>query len=102
MSAGTSSVMTMNHLDRTRSRYSRLATTKILLTMARHPGFYAVRADALNEDLVQRRLHELETLDAGASFDEPAQQQLRIGAGGQLDLEEAIVLVELLHEAAVA
>ena len=29
MSAGTSSVMTMNHLERTRSRYSRLATTRI-------------------------------------------------------------------------
>src|SRR5512143_2826987 len=102
MSTGTSSVIAMNHRERTRSRYSRLATTKILLSMARHPGFDAARADALYENLMQRRLHQLESLDARARVDQAAKQRLRIGAGRHLDLEESVVLVEFLDERCVA
>ncbi|MND04626.1 hypothetical protein D3C83_249860 [compost metagenome] len=52
MSAGISSVMMTNHLLRTRSMNSRLMTTKSL-SMARHPLFDVLSADALDEDLVQ-------------------------------------------------
>src|SRR5262249_48286256 len=54
--AGTRSVITMNQRDRTRSVYSRFATTNILarLPMAGHPCFDAGGADALEENLVQR------------------------------------------------
>src|ERR1700749_3734795 len=100
ISAGTASVMTRNHRERTRSRYSRLATTKSL-PMAGHPLLDARGADALQEDLVQRRLHELESFDAGARFDQPAQQHLRIGVGGELELEEIVGVIHLAHERAV-
>ena len=48
---GPSTVAMMNHFERTRSRYSRLKTTKVL-PMAAHPRFDAARADALQEDLM--------------------------------------------------
>src|SRR5947207_1814572 len=102
MSTGTSKVIAMNHRDRTRSKYSRLATTKIFLSMTRHPGFYGARADALNEHLMERRLHQLESLDARSGVHEPPEQRLRIRVGRQLDLVESIVFVEALHETRIA
>ena len=68
---------TMNQRERTRSRYSRLATMKNFLSMAGHPRFDARGADALEEDLMERRLHQLEALDVRAGVDQPAQQHLR-------------------------
>ena len=53
-------VVKMNYFDRTRSRYSRLITTQSL-SMACHPHFDAGGADFLEENLVQRRLHEFES-----------------------------------------
>src|SRR5688572_5474244 len=50
---GPSSVAMTNHFDRTRSRYSRLKTTNVLLAMAGHSLLDALRADPLQEDLVQ-------------------------------------------------
>ncbi len=64
-STGPKIVVKMNHLLRTRSRYSRLMTTQSL-SMACHPHFDAGGADFVEEDLVQRRLHEFESLDPGA------------------------------------
>ena len=46
-------VITTNQRDRTRSRYSRLATMKIFLSMARHPRLDARGADTLEEDLME-------------------------------------------------
>ena len=53
INAGTASVITMNQRDRTRSRYSRLATMKIFLSMAGHPCLDARGADTLEEDLME-------------------------------------------------
>ena len=67
---GAERVLKMNHFERTRSRYSRLMTTKSL-SMAGHPRLDARGADRVEEDLVERRLHELEALDDRAGVDEP-------------------------------
>src|SRR6185437_10724152 len=95
---GTSSVATMKERERTRSRYSRLATIRILLAMAGHPRFDAGHADALDEDLVERRLHELEPLDPRAGGDQPVQQRLRVGLRCELQLEVVVRVVDLVHE----
>src|SRR5579885_2161928 len=102
INTGTSSVMMRNDFDRTRSKYSRFATTIILLAMSGQPRFDAGGADTLEEDLMQRGLHELEALDARARVDEPAQQDLRVRVRRELDLEIVVVVVELRHELRVA
>src|SRR4051794_20858375 len=97
MSAGISSVMMTNHLERTRSMNSRLMTTNSL-SMAGHPLFDALGADALNEDLVERRLNQLEALDDGTGLDETLEDFLRIGAGNELQFEKPILIVDLGDE----
>src|SRR6185437_6828670 len=97
MITGTSSVTTMNQRERTRSRYSRFATTKNL-SMAGHPRFDAGHADALNEYLMERRLHQLEALDQRAGIDQPVQQRLRIGLRCELQLEVVVSIVDFVHE----
>src|SRR5690242_7628729 len=62
MIAGMSSVMMTNQRLRTRSMNSRLMTT-MSLSMAGHSFFNAVSTDALDEDLVEAGLNELEPLD---------------------------------------
>src|SRR5512146_1889575 len=99
---GTSRVTATNQRERTRSMYSRLVTMNIFLSMAGHPRFDATRADALQEDFMERRLHQLEPLDVGAGIDQPAEQELRVGARRQLDLEKVRVVVEPVDERPVA
>src|SRR4051812_5979584 len=94
INAGIASVLMMNQRERTRSRYSRLATTKSL-PMAGHPCLDARRADTLEEDLMQRRLHELEPFYASTGFKKPVQQCLRISVRRELDLEVVVVVVHL-------
>src|SRR5690349_5313666 len=53
ISAGMMSVTITNDFVRTRSRYSRFATTKTFLSIAAHPRLDALRTDALQEDLMQ-------------------------------------------------
>src|SRR5690349_13724434 len=98
MKIGITSVKIRNVRERTRSRYSRLATIRILLAMARHSGLDAARADTLDEDLVQRGLHELELLDVRAGVDQAAEQELRVGVGRQLELEVVVGVVALPNE----
>src|SRR5918999_3147436 len=109
MSAGTSSVPTRNHFERTRSRYSRLMTTQSLSTdgnlrLGAGPCDVAcVRGpDTLEEDLMQRRMNELEALDRGARLDELAQQPLWVGFRRQLDLERPIRVVDAGDERLVS
>src|SRR5438105_4125466 len=49
---GTNSVITTNQRERTRSRYSRFATTQNL-SMTGHPRSDALRADTLDENLME-------------------------------------------------
>src|SRR5262245_28650164 len=102
INAGTASVPMMNQRERTRSRNSRFATMKILLSMARHPRLDASSADALQEDLMERRLHQLEPFDLRAAIDEPTQQNLRIRTWCQLQLEVVVGVIDLLHELVIA
>src|SRR3954471_24046519 len=80
---GPSRVPTRNHLERTRSRYSRLNTTPSLrmLALSTHSLLDASSADFLEEDLVQRRLHELEPLDRSPGLHDAPEELLRLGAG---------------------
>src|SRR3990172_4792384 len=94
-------VVMMNHFVRTRSTYSRLITAQSL-PMAGHPRLDARRADPFEEDLVQRRLHELEALDARARVHETLEQRLGIGAPLKRDLEEAVRVVHALDHPVVA
>src|SRR5689334_24757040 len=98
MKTGINNVKARNVRERTRSRYSRLATMRIFLSMARHPRFDAARADALEEDLVQRGLHELEAFDVRACLDQPSQEKLRVGVRVELELEIVVAVVATPHE----
>src|SRR5437763_4655331 len=101
MNTGTNNVIITNHRERTRSRYSRLATTQNL-SMTGHPRLDAACADAFDENLMKRWENELEALDASARLHESAKELLGIGPGCQLDLEIAVVVVEALDESRVA
>src|SRR4051812_25654205 len=91
---GPSNVPMRNHFDRTRSKYSRWNTTASLrmLTLATHALLDARGADLLEEDLVQRRLHQLEALDRSPGVHHAAQQRLRIGARSKLDFVVAVLV----------
>jgi len=52
MNTGTNSVITTNQRERTRSRYSRFATTQNL-SMTGHPRLDALGADTLDENLME-------------------------------------------------
>src|SRR3954468_22896318 len=93
MNTGMSSVNMRNVRDRTRSRYSRLATMRILLAMARHPRLDAACADSLKKNLVQRGLHQLESLDVRSGVDQPSEKDLCIGVRIELDLEVVVAVV---------
>src|SRR5688572_33102840 len=96
-SSGPKTVAMMNHLVRTRSMYSRLMTAQSL-AMTRHPRLHAFGADLLEENLMQRRLHQLEPLHDGSAAHDRAQQLLRVGAGLELDLEEPVRVVHPLDQ----
>src|SRR5450432_4109901 len=74
---GASAVLSRYHFERTRSRYSRLMIAQSL-AMSAHSRLYARRANRVEEDAVQRGLHELEALDRGAGVDELAEKELRV------------------------
>ena len=59
--SGPRSVAMMNHLVRTRSRYSRRMIA-LSLSMTAHPRFDTGGPDFLEEDGMQGRLHTLESL----------------------------------------
>src|SRR2546423_7643676 len=94
---GPKNVAIRNHFDRTRSRYSRLMTAQSL-PMATHPLFDAGGADFLQEDLMQRRLDQLEPLHGDTRFHDPPEQCLRVGAWRKLDLEEPIGIIRASDE----
>src|SRR5688500_9067634 len=96
-SSGPKTVAMMNHLVRTRSMYSRLMTAQSL-PMARHPRLHALGADFLQEDLMQRRLHQLESLYSCSAADDGAQQLLRVGARLELHLKEPVRVVDALDQ----
>src|SRR4051794_19882167 len=98
---GPKNVAIKNHFDRTRSTYSRLMTAHSL-AMSAHSLFNSGGADLLQEDLMQRRLNHLESLNRRAGVDDSAQQRLRIRAGSQLDLEKSIGVVGALDQRVVA
>ena len=104
--SGPATVATMNQRDRTRSRYSRRKTAQNFLMRAapeqlRWRRVGSVGGHALQEDLVQRRPHELEPLDARACIQQAPEQQLRIGPRRHLDLGNAIRVIGARRKRAV-
>ena len=72
--------------------YSRRITAQSL-AMSGHSLFDAGGPYRVEEDAVQRGLHELEALDARPRRDEPPEERLRIGAGCELHFEGPVGIV---------
>src|SRR5882762_3094866 len=93
---GPSMAITQNDFLRTRSTNSRRMTASTLLTgrsVASH-----LRADQVDEDLVERRLLELEAREPGARRHQPCEHALRVRAGCELELGVLTVIVDSAHE----
>src|SRR5881628_2657769 len=97
---------TQNHLLRTRSTNSRRITAHVLrmggIGFRSHRGARGVWTHQIDEDLIQRRLLELELREPGPGGDQPPQDLLRVCACGELELGVLAVVVHLLHELLVA
>src|SRR5688500_161810 len=87
----------MNARVCTRSRNSRRITAHNL-ALTTHPLLDAFRADRLEEDLVQRRLHQLEARYGRSSGDETLEQTLGSCVACKLELEELVLVVHVRHE----
>src|SRR5437016_2524212 len=85
---------TQNHLLRTRSTNSRRITAQILRT-------HRLRPHQVDEDLVQRRLLQLELGQPRARRHEALEDLLGVGAGRELELGILPVIVHLAHEGLV-
>src|SRR5207244_13388054 len=59
-------------------------------------------ADEIDEDLVQRGLHQLEARQARPRPDEFPEDLLRVGPGGELQFGILTVVVNLLHKCFVS
>src|SRR6266540_441923 len=88
---GPSSAITQNDFLRTRSTNSRRTTTQILRTDS-------LRPHQIDEDLVQRRLLQLELRQPRARRHESLQDLLGIGAGRELQLGILAVVIHLAHK----
>src|SRR6266566_1045409 len=89
--SGPSSAITQNAFLRTRSTNSRRTTTQTL-------RMCGLRSDQVDEDLVQRRLLQLEPRQPRARRHQSLEDLLGIGAGRELQLSILAVVVDLAHE----
>src|SRR5438046_2353087 len=91
---------TQNHLLRTRSTNSRRMTAQTLrtggLAFRAHYGSRRFRPHQVDEDLVQRRLHQIEPREPGTGGYESLQDHLRVCPRRELELGELPVVVHLL------
>src|SRR5437899_3024879 len=92
--SGTRNADTQNHLLRTRSTNSRRMTAPILRT-PRHP-LPPLGSHEVDENLVQRGLHQLEAGQPRPGLDELPQHLLRVGPVRELELGVLPVVVDLL------
>src|SRR3989449_5440505 len=96
---------TQNHLLRTRSTNSRRMTAQTLrtggLVFRAHHGSRRFRPHQVDEDLVERRLHQLEPREPGTGGYESLQDHLRVCPRRELELGELPVVVHLLHQTPV-
>src|SRR5947207_1310499 len=98
--SGPRSAITQNHRLRMRSTNSRRITTQTLRIRSRL-GSRGIRADQVDEDLVQGRLLQLELRQPRPRRHQALQDLLRIGARGELQLGILPVIVHLAHEGLV-
>src|SRR5438034_7593422 len=85
--SGPRSAITQNHRLRMRSTNSRRITTQTLRIRS-HLGSRGIRADQVDEDLVQGRLLQLELRQPRPRRHQALQDLLRIGARGELQRSE--------------
>src|SRR5882724_6532903 len=95
---GPSSAITQNHRVRMRSTNSRRITTQTLRIRS-HLGSRGIRADQVDEDLVQGRLLQLELRQPRPRRHQALQDLLWIGARSELQLGILPVVINLAHEA---
>src|SRR5437667_1956606 len=98
--SGPRSAITQNHRLRMRSTNSRRITTQTLRIRSRLSS-RGIRADQVDEDLVQGRLLQLELRQPRPRRHQALQDLLRIGARGELQLGILPVVVHLAHEGLV-
>src|SRR5215472_14895629 len=98
INAGINSVKRINAFERTRSRYSRRATSHMFRTVLLIE--VAIIAHCLDEDLLEGRLHQLEAADT-SPFRGPAQQLLGIGPGEQLQFDIVAIVTEGFNQLAI-
>src|SRR2546430_292748 len=96
-STGPSSAPIQNHRVRTRSTNSRRTIAQILCIRS-YAGLRRLRAHQVDEDLQERRLAQLEARQPRPRRDQVAQDALRVGAGGDLDLGVLTVVVHFFDE----
>src|SRR6267378_6232651 len=95
--SGPRSAITQNHRVRMRSTNSRRITTQTLRIRS-HLGSRGIRANQVDEDLVQGRLLQLELRQPRARRDESLEDLLGVGAGRELQLSILTVVVRLAHK----
>src|SRR5437867_4227125 len=97
---------TQNHLLRTRSTNSRRMTAQTLrtggLAFRAHHGSRRFRPHQVDEDLVERRLHQLEPREPGTGDYESLQDHLRVCPRRDLKLGDLPVVFNLLHQTPLA
>src|SRR2546425_4138332 len=96
--SGPRSAITQNHRVRMRSTNSRRITTQTLRIRSRL-GSRGIRADQVDEDLVQGRLLQLEFGQPRPRRHQALQDLLWIGARSELQLGILPVVINLAHEA---
>src|SRR5437879_7484139 len=99
---GPSSAITQNDFLRTRSRNSRRTTAQTLRRGGLRPrlcsGPGCLRPHQVDEDLVQRGLHQLEPRQPRPGRHEPLEDLLRVCIRGELELGVLTVVVDLLPD----
>src|SRR6184192_1224798 len=96
-STGPSNAPIQNHRVRTRSTNSRRTIAQILC-IGSYGGLRRLRADQVDEDFQERRLAQLEARQPRPRPDQVAQDLLRVGPGGDLDLGVLTVVVHFFDE----
>src|SRR5690242_2844918 len=99
-SMGPSSAPIQNQRVRTRSTNSRRTMAQILCIRS-YAGLRRLRAHQVDEDLEERWLAQLEARQPRPRGDQVAQDALRVGSGGELDLGVLTVVIDFFHERGV-
>src|SRR5207244_3727380 len=98
---GPTSAMIQNQRRRTRSTNSRRTTAQTLRIGPPPLCVRGIRTDQVDEDLVERRLLQLEARESRARLDQRREDPLCVCVGRELELGVLTVVIDLAHERAI-